>query len=431
MTDRCNARCPQCGMRATEKFTRSTLQTEKIKETIDAAAEKGVAAVSFTGGEPLLDLDRLLELIRYAGDAGIPFIRTGTNGFIFANSEKRGFEKRIERIAKQLADTSLRNFWISLDSAVDKVHEKMRGFSGIVAGMEKALPIFHENGIYPAANLGINRNVGGRATRGLKRGAFASQGRYLEVFYARYQHALERFYRRAIALGFTMANTCYPMSIDEEEEERGLAAVYAATTVEDVVRFDRMEKQTLFKALIRAIERYRSKIRIFSPICSLEALVRQYGDEAGHQAAYGCRGGVDFFFVNAADGHTYPCGYRGAEDFGSLSQVTVDQLKPMAEGEACRQCDWECFRDPSEMMGPLLEAFANPLGWTQRFSLRPRAIGTWFKDLAYYNACDLFDGRRPLNTSKLNRYALLFGRREKKRDPLSEFSHLNKKLSVS
>jgi molybdenum cofactor biosynthesis enzyme MoaA len=89
ITDRCNARCPQCGMRVTESFARSTLATDAIKRMIDAAACRGVQAISFTGGEPLLDLPRLVELIRYAGDAGIPYIRTGTNGFMLTNREKR------------------------------------------------------------------------------------------------------------------------------------------------------------------------------------------------------------------------------------------------------------------------------------------------------------------------------------------------------
>jgi MoaA/NifB/PqqE/SkfB family radical SAM enzyme len=128
ITDRCNARCPQCGMRATESFTRSTLATDAIKRIIDAAASRGVQAISFTGGEPLLDLPRLVELIRYAGDAGIPYIRTGTNGFMFRHPEKPDFSNRVSRLVDQLANTSLRNFWISLDSAVDRVHEAMRGF---------------------------------------------------------------------------------------------------------------------------------------------------------------------------------------------------------------------------------------------------------------------------------------------------------------
>ena len=41
ITDRCNARCPQCGMRVTESFARSTLQTDTIKRMIDAGMPGG------------------------------------------------------------------------------------------------------------------------------------------------------------------------------------------------------------------------------------------------------------------------------------------------------------------------------------------------------------------------------------------------------
>ena len=158
MTDRCNARCPQCGMRVTESFARTSLDAGLIRRLIDAAAENNFQAVSFTGGEPLLFKDRLIDLIRYAGQAGIPYIRTGTNGFVFQNPERPDFERRVCGLAEALADTPLRNFWISIDSCFDPVHEHMRGFKGIIRGIEKALPIFHARGVYPSANLGINRN---------------------------------------------------------------------------------------------------------------------------------------------------------------------------------------------------------------------------------------------------------------------------------
>ncbi len=126
-----------------------------------------------------------------------------------------------------------------------------------------------------------------------------------------------------------MANTCYPMSIDVPECDQGLSAVYAATTVAEIVRFSPMEKRALFKALITVIRRFRSKIRIFSPMCSLESLIRQYSPKHAERSTYGCRGGVDFFFVNAADGHTYPCGYRGNEDFGRLWDLDRHKLNPV------------------------------------------------------------------------------------------------------
>ena len=65
-TDMCNARCPQCGMRATESFRRSTLGLDKAKKIIDHAASNGIAAISLTGGEPLLFMDAVAELISYA-----------------------------------------------------------------------------------------------------------------------------------------------------------------------------------------------------------------------------------------------------------------------------------------------------------------------------------------------------------------------------
>ncbi|HKL82421.1 MAG TPA: radical SAM protein, partial [Desulfobacter sp.] len=126
ITDRCNATCPQCGMRKTSKFDRTRLTNDQLKEIIDAAGEKGFQAISFTGGEPMLLRKDLPELIRHAGKAGIPYIRTGTNGFFFADHDKPGFKDKVKVIADELADSPLRNFWISLDSSVPHIHEQMR-----------------------------------------------------------------------------------------------------------------------------------------------------------------------------------------------------------------------------------------------------------------------------------------------------------------
>lgn len=82
-TDACNAACSQCGMRATEKFKRSVLDVDYVKKIIDHCAENQVEAISFTGGEPLLYLDNIVELITCANRAGIQYNRTGTNGFLF------------------------------------------------------------------------------------------------------------------------------------------------------------------------------------------------------------------------------------------------------------------------------------------------------------------------------------------------------------
>ncbi len=400
LTDHCNARCPQCGMRTTEEFQRSRLSANAVRDMIDAAAEKGVRALSFTGGEPMLFRKELMELIRYAGQAGIPFLRTGTNGFFFNGSDHPGFEDRIETIAEDLAETPLRNFWISLDSAVPAIHESMRGFPGVVAGIEKALPIFHRHGIYPSVNLGINRNIS-EATRSAPPGGIQENpGEYTAYFHERYRNAFRAFYRFVINLGFTIVNSCYPMSLQPEAGVGSLNPVYAASSEDAVVRYTAAEKALLFKALLDTIPEFRSRIRIFSPRISLYALHRQY---AGNETAspYPCRGGIDFFFIDARDGMTYPCGYRGHENMGHIENLDG---KGIDHNRECRECDWECFRDPSELFGPLIQARSAPGSVLRKYFRDPAYFRIWWEDLKYYRACDLFDGRRPPNWKRLHRF---------------------------
>jgi uncharacterized radical SAM superfamily Fe-S cluster-containing enzyme len=100
-TDHCNARCPQCGMRVSERFSRSKLSQGDVYRILDAAAAKGFQVVSFTGGEPLLFLQDLADLMHYAGKVGIQYIRTGTNGFIFAKPEASSFTSRMHTYAHE------------------------------------------------------------------------------------------------------------------------------------------------------------------------------------------------------------------------------------------------------------------------------------------------------------------------------------------
>jgi MoaA/NifB/PqqE/SkfB family radical SAM enzyme len=392
-TDQCNAACGQCAMRAANRFPRSTLDPERVKRLIDAMAERGVAALSFTGGEPLLHLDDVLELMRYAGAAGVRYIRTGTNGFFLRGADKPGFEARVHGVAERLAATPVRNFWISLDSADPETHEANRGLHGVVRGIEKALPIFEQYGVHPSANLGLNRLTGGcEPITGLRRDGVFDPERFCEQF----RQALRAFYRFVENLGFTMVNACYPMSFEGDEASR---AVYAATSVEDFIRFRDEEKPWLFQALLDVIPEFRSRLRIFSPRSALHELIRRYRGEAD---GFACRGGIDFFFVDAAGMDAYPCGYRGGENLGKLWDLDMARL---AVEPWCRQCDWECFRDPSTLFGPLLELARSP-GRAAKRMLRDRTFaGLWLEDLRYYKACGYFDARQPMNKARLARFA--------------------------
>ncbi len=404
ITDRCNAVCPQCGMRKTNGFERTRLSSDRIKAIIDAAAQKGIQAVSFTGGEPMLLRKDLPDLINHAGRAGIPYIRTGTNGFFFAGHDRPDFKDRIARLADELAATPLRNFWISLDSSDAKIHESMRGFDGIVQGMEKALPLFHKAGLYPSVNLGLNRNVS------CETAALPHPGRKdLEtpescLFYQSFARSFAAFYRRVIDMGFTIANACYPMSMADDAAKSDLDAVYAAASPDRVVCFTKAEKALLFKALLDTIPKFRSQIRIFSPLTSLYVLYRDYQFASLRQdesRAYPCRGGIDFFFVNCQDGNTYPCGYRGNENLGPFETLDLDALDRQA---FCLSCDWECFRDPCELAGPVCQALTRPMNLIRKLAKDTAHLKYWLSDLRYYRACRYFNGREDVETTALRRF---------------------------
>lgn len=397
-TDRCNAHCPQCGMRVSEQFARSKLPVDSVKRIIDHAAAQGVEVVSFTGGEPLLYLDEVVELVHYARRAGIRYIRTGTNGFLFLNSDKPRWESRLRRVVDRLASTPLRNLWFSIDSADAKRHESMRGLRGVVAGMEKALPIFHSHGIYPSANLGINRFAGGESM-GRLTGPSPHRDAERDDFQASAMEAFERFFEHVIGMGFTMVNMCYPISMGAGGVESD-DAVYAAASVDDAVSFRDEERELIYRALLEVIPIFRHRLRIFTPLSSLEAMVRQYAE--GERTRYPCRGGADFFFVSCRDGHAFPCGYRGGDDLGPFWDL--DLSKPPCDA-LCTACDWECFRDPSEVLGPFAAALAHPLRFVARGGLKGCLSSRWRTDLSYYRACGFFDGRLPADRARLMRFA--------------------------
>ena len=119
--------------------------------------------------------------------------------------------------------------------------------------------------------------------------------------------------------------------------------------------------------------------------------------------AFGCRGGVDFFFIDAQAGDTYPCGYRGHENMGKFWDLDLNAIRP--EG-ACRRCDWECFRDPSELCAPFLQVLHAPARLLGKMRGDERYRRLWIEDLRYYHACELFDGRRPPRPERLRRFSV-------------------------
>ena len=178
----------------------------------------------------------------------------------------------------------------------------MRGLKGVIKGIEKALPIFHQYGIYPDANLGINRNTGGL-------GKISMKMTDKEAFYGEFKEAFQFFYQFVMDLSFTMVNACYPMSMKATEGSQ-MKAVY------------------------------------------------------------------------------------GAESSNSIISFLID------EKAFCKACDWECFRDPSELIGFFIHSFKNPLSYKNKSLKHSAYIKLWKEDLKYYKMCDYFDGRKPMNNNR-------------------------------
>ena len=396
-SNKCNADCPQCGMRRSNTIPRHTLEKDKVKQLLDDGAKAGVQSLSFTGGEPLLFLDDIVELINYATSAGIPYIRTGTNGFFLSGSDKPDFEKKVSIIAEKLAATKLYTFWMSLDSANGTDHETLRGLPGIVKGIEKALPIFHSYGIFPSVNLGINRATGGLSNQP----SLEQMDR--DEFEASFRSAFERFYSFVEGLGFTIVNACYPMS-DEPENSCGNTddnldtSLYGAVSSDSMITFSDEEKELIFKALYTTIPKFRGRLRIFSPRCSLYNLQKKF--QGNSSPLYSCRGGTDFFFVESNKGEIYPCGY-----FNNPIAALPDLTKRIPTPKECDRCEWECFRDPSDLMGPFAELFTRPMTLLKKIVHNPAFYKLLQEDLRYYKACGFFDGRQPPNFNKMQNFS--------------------------
>lgn len=394
-TNQCNANCPQCGMRRSEHISRATLDIDHVKQLIDNAAEKGITFLSFTGGEPLLFLDDIIKLTNHATQAGIPYVRTGTNGFLFRNADDPGFFDKISRLAEKIASTNLYTFWISLDSANPADHENMRGLSGVVQGIKQALPIFHAHGIYPSVNLGINR-----ATGGMDKQPFL-ENMTPEQFQDAFQAAFEQFYQFVYDLGFTIVNACYPMSggdcSEDQRAESINTSIYGAASTNSIINFSDQEKALIFKALFETIPKYRGKLRIFSPRCSLHNLTQKYTEPKA--PLFPCRGGTDYFFVESDKGLIHPCGYRD-EPRNRIPEL-YQRVKPPVE---CDKCDWECFRDPSDVLGPFADFFAQPFTLLGKMMREPRFFGLLRQDLSYYRACGFFNGRLAPDYQAMNRF---------------------------
>ncbi|HOQ33084.1 MAG TPA: radical SAM protein [Candidatus Hydrogenedens sp.] len=115
VTYRCNLRCIMCGLCELREHTNpDELTTEEWKSVIQSAKKLGTFIISISGGEPLLRKD-LEEIICFAEGNKIS-THLCTNGTLIDKDR-----------AKTLRESGLKTISFSLDSAIEEVHDAIRG----------------------------------------------------------------------------------------------------------------------------------------------------------------------------------------------------------------------------------------------------------------------------------------------------------------
>src|SRR5215831_11493080 len=78
----CNFRCTFC---YTEKYKEDLPDIDRVLNLIEQGIEEGVTSISMTGGEPLLQWDRVEAIARFAKSRGMR-TRLNTNGILLEPS---------------------------------------------------------------------------------------------------------------------------------------------------------------------------------------------------------------------------------------------------------------------------------------------------------------------------------------------------------
>lgn len=106
----CNLSCPHC-FYFPKKNSPPAISVQRVKEIILSMKDsRPVKTVHFTGGEPFLYYDSLLEMIKFAQQLGVKRITCSTNCF-WANSINKA-----RRLIAELKEAGLTWFLISADS---------------------------------------------------------------------------------------------------------------------------------------------------------------------------------------------------------------------------------------------------------------------------------------------------------------------------
>ncbi|MFX0113643.1 MAG: radical SAM protein [Candidatus Hodarchaeota archaeon] len=116
-TDQCNLNCVHCYQDAGGEISSRELSTNEALRAVEEMAHSGVAALSFSGGEPLVRND-FYAVAQRASDLGLS-LSISTNGTLID-------QEAVDR----LLDAGIETVAISIDSLEPDFHDQFRGVPG-------------------------------------------------------------------------------------------------------------------------------------------------------------------------------------------------------------------------------------------------------------------------------------------------------------
>jgi MoaA/NifB/PqqE/SkfB family radical SAM enzyme len=139
ITKKCPLKCEHC-FEWDNLNKKETLTLTDLKNILDKFQEQGVMQVHFSGGEPLVRFQEMLELLRNA--------RKGTDFWVITSGYHLTFEK-----AQQLRDSGLVGISVSIDHHELEKHDAFRGMVGSYEWAEKAARNARKAGLALSLNI--------------------------------------------------------------------------------------------------------------------------------------------------------------------------------------------------------------------------------------------------------------------------------------
>jgi MoaA/NifB/PqqE/SkfB family radical SAM enzyme len=140
ITNKCVLDCKHCYEKQNLNRLDEGISVEQWKEIISHFQRKGVSIIILTGGEPLYEFDKTLELLRF-GNKNLSDFHIHTSGMTITREK-----------VKELKNSGLTAAAVGLDHYLPEQHDKIRGKGSFNTAVE-ALKLFNEEGIMTYVNI--------------------------------------------------------------------------------------------------------------------------------------------------------------------------------------------------------------------------------------------------------------------------------------